>query len=538
MTSPDGVTWTTRTSAADNAWFGVCWSPERGLFVAVAFTGTGNRVMTSPDGVTWTARTSAANNSWRSVCWSPQLSVFVAVATTGSGNRVMTSPDGVTWTARTPAADNSWYSVCWSPELSVFAAVATDGVGVMTSAIGVPASRSALLVSPAHASVDASTGTVAFTSAVNVQGSLAVQGGTLAPQVAGSDPGDMLVKRYGVGDRYGFGQYGGGTTRIFTASNHNQATVRISSATDDVRGSAAGFADHVTVMGSGTATAGNVGIGTTAPAFRLDVNGTFRANGGSKLTVQNGQEGGSSRGIYMWSEGDNNWGIYMSPSGASRSLADGTAVAGADFTTHAIRLRVNNNANNGIIFENASEQRLLSVRGSDGSTAISGALTVGGTVTRTIPIMARRHSTSQTITNMFTTRALFDTQDVLNSGTTGLTYSAGVFTNTSGSTRTFLINVMIAFSANVTGQRIVWIHYNGEANLDDNTKRYGYMDTNAATGGVELTIIPTSAVLTLANNETFTINCWQNSGASLTIGGNGGSGVTTGYGSRITATLL
>ena len=83
--------WTIRTSAADNSWRSVCWSPELSLFVAVAYTGTGNRVMTSPDGINWTIRTSAADNSWRSVCWSPELSLFVAVADSGTGNRVMTS---------------------------------------------------------------------------------------------------------------------------------------------------------------------------------------------------------------------------------------------------------------------------------------------------------------------------------------------------------------------------------------------------------------------------------------------------------------
>ena len=56
--------------------------------MAVADTGTGNRVMTSPDGVTWTARTSAADNAWRGVCYGNGL--FVAVADTGTGNRVMT----------------------------------------------------------------------------------------------------------------------------------------------------------------------------------------------------------------------------------------------------------------------------------------------------------------------------------------------------------------------------------------------------------------------------------------------------------------
>jgi len=83
--------WTIRTSAVDNDWLSVCWSPELGLFCAVASTGTGNRVMTSPDGITWTIRTSAADNEWYFVCWSPELGLFCAVADSGTGNRVMTS---------------------------------------------------------------------------------------------------------------------------------------------------------------------------------------------------------------------------------------------------------------------------------------------------------------------------------------------------------------------------------------------------------------------------------------------------------------
>jgi hypothetical protein len=87
MTSPDGITWTIRTSAADNNWVAVTYG--NGLFVAVAESGSGNRVMTSPDGITWTIRTSAADNSWYAVTYGN--GVFVAVAYTGSGNRVMTS---------------------------------------------------------------------------------------------------------------------------------------------------------------------------------------------------------------------------------------------------------------------------------------------------------------------------------------------------------------------------------------------------------------------------------------------------------------
>jgi hypothetical protein len=135
-----GTVWATETSAANNDWTSVCWSPTRRLFVAVAASGTGNRVMTSPDGITWTARTSAADNAWQSVCWSPSLYLFVAVASSGTGNRVMTSPDGITWTSRTSAADNSWLSVCWSPVRKIFVAVSlapTTADAVMTSPDGI-----------------------------------------------------------------------------------------------------------------------------------------------------------------------------------------------------------------------------------------------------------------------------------------------------------------------------------------------------------------------------------------------------------------
>jgi predicted RecA/RadA family phage recombinase len=133
MTSSDGVTWTSRVSAADNDWWAVTY--DNGIFVAVAISGTGNRVMTSPDGITWTLRTSAADNNWRSVTYGD--GIFVAVAFSGSGNRVMTSPDGITWTIRESAADNQWLSVTYGN--GFFVAVANTGTGdrVMTSSDGI-----------------------------------------------------------------------------------------------------------------------------------------------------------------------------------------------------------------------------------------------------------------------------------------------------------------------------------------------------------------------------------------------------------------
>lgn len=138
LTSPDGINWTPRQSAADNTWVSIVWAPEISLFVAVSNTGTLNRVMTSPDGITWTIRTTPVDNSWSSITWSGSL--FVAVAITGTGNRVMTSPDGINWTARATPADLSWTAVTWAGgSTNLFVAVAATGQAnrVMTSPDGI-----------------------------------------------------------------------------------------------------------------------------------------------------------------------------------------------------------------------------------------------------------------------------------------------------------------------------------------------------------------------------------------------------------------
>ena len=82
--------WYIRASAADNAWVSITFGNN--LFVAVAYTGSGNRVMTSPDGITWTIRTSAADNEWVSATYGNGL--FVVVSQSGTGDRVMTMDIG------------------------------------------------------------------------------------------------------------------------------------------------------------------------------------------------------------------------------------------------------------------------------------------------------------------------------------------------------------------------------------------------------------------------------------------------------------
>ena len=72
---------------------------------------------TADAGANWTSQTSAADITWRSVTYGNGL--FVAVASSGAGNRVMTSADGITWTSRTSAADNNWSSVAFGIDCDI-----------------------------------------------------------------------------------------------------------------------------------------------------------------------------------------------------------------------------------------------------------------------------------------------------------------------------------------------------------------------------------------------------------------------------------
>ena len=105
----------------------ICWADSLNLFIAVSNTGTNNRVMTSPNGITWTTRTSASNNNWTSICWSRNLSLLVAISNSGTTDRIMTSSDGITWTTRTSVNDYSWNSICWSDNLNIFVPAAPGG---------------------------------------------------------------------------------------------------------------------------------------------------------------------------------------------------------------------------------------------------------------------------------------------------------------------------------------------------------------------------------------------------------------------------
>lgn len=108
--STNKTTWTD-IQTLDNYAANVIWSSTHSLFVLVGATGY---VATSPDAITWTTRTSNTTNNLAAVVWCAELSLFVAV---GNSRVVITSPDATTaWTVRTntslPATNLT--SVAWS----------------------------------------------------------------------------------------------------------------------------------------------------------------------------------------------------------------------------------------------------------------------------------------------------------------------------------------------------------------------------------------------------------------------------------------
>jgi hypothetical protein len=130
------ASWSARTAAVDNNWTSVTYG--NGIFVAVTYNGTGNRVMTSYDGITWTSRsTTGLDKAWYSVTYGNGLFVAVGLGTAQTG--IMTSPDGINWTGRTEpgATSKTWYSVTYGN--GIFVAVADGGTnnGIMTSSDGV-----------------------------------------------------------------------------------------------------------------------------------------------------------------------------------------------------------------------------------------------------------------------------------------------------------------------------------------------------------------------------------------------------------------
>jgi len=94
LTSPDGTTWAKRNSGTSEEFLGVAYG--NGIFLTIGLNGN---ILISPDGTTWTEgsyENSYSYGFFKAATYGNGL--FVTVSKNGT---IQTSPDGTTWTERT-----------------------------------------------------------------------------------------------------------------------------------------------------------------------------------------------------------------------------------------------------------------------------------------------------------------------------------------------------------------------------------------------------------------------------------------------------
>jgi hypothetical protein len=88
LTSPDGITWTMRSSGTDYFLGGVTYGAD--TFVAVGDNGGWGTILTSPDGIIWTMRSSETTELLSGVTYG--AGTFVAVG--AYGTILQSDPEG------------------------------------------------------------------------------------------------------------------------------------------------------------------------------------------------------------------------------------------------------------------------------------------------------------------------------------------------------------------------------------------------------------------------------------------------------------
>jgi hypothetical protein len=115
-TSPDGITWTPRTSNTTRTLWATAYG--NGMYVSVGNSASGGAYLTSGDGINWTNHTFTSAN-FRNIAFG--AGTFVAV---GDNGYVATS-QGVGWTTRLSGSPNPVYGVCYGD--GYFVAVGSGG---------------------------------------------------------------------------------------------------------------------------------------------------------------------------------------------------------------------------------------------------------------------------------------------------------------------------------------------------------------------------------------------------------------------------
>jgi len=128
-TSPDGITWTSRTMPVTASWRYGCWN---GTVFCLIASASGTTAATSTDGITWTLRTLPTSQGWGEIAWNGN--VFCVVPSVSSSTAA-TSTDGITWVNRTMSTSQPWHGIAWNG--TVFCAVPYDATTAATSTDGI-----------------------------------------------------------------------------------------------------------------------------------------------------------------------------------------------------------------------------------------------------------------------------------------------------------------------------------------------------------------------------------------------------------------
>lgn len=122
-----------------------------------------------------------------------------------------------------------------------------------------------------------------------------------------------------------------------------------------------------------------------------------------------------------------------------------------------------------------------------------------------------RKSANQSIANGTITTVLFDTETKDTDSYHSTVSNTGRITIPN--TGVYLVEYMITFAANTTGQRYGWIALNGST-----SNRFdGYVLTSASSS--DSTAIGGCAIMSLALNDYVETMCFQNSGGALNVSG-------------------
>jgi hypothetical protein len=109
--SNDGITWTAATTPNSLTYTGIDFSPDLGLYVAVAVDTSTSNIMTSTNSVTWTSRTKPTNVALWGVRWIPSFGCFLA----NSYINIFKSTNGTTWTTAYTFSNTTYQSRAYRP---------------------------------------------------------------------------------------------------------------------------------------------------------------------------------------------------------------------------------------------------------------------------------------------------------------------------------------------------------------------------------------------------------------------------------------